>query len=121
MVRAGMALAFVRDHAMLPELALGRELDRTKGAGEMHDKERDPGHYIDLTDDGKALGIVPLDRLPVMRQAYDMQLMAATSTQCEAREGLARHRVRDRAAWARRAVHRDMIYDAWLVSATTMV
>ena len=38
--------AFVRDPAMLPELALmGRELDRSKGAGEMHDKERDPGHY----------------------------------------------------------------------------
>jgi hypothetical protein len=63
--------AFVRDPAMLPELALmGRELDRSKGAGEMHDKERDPGHYIDLTDDGKALGIVPLDKLPILREAY---------------------------------------------------
>jgi hypothetical protein len=38
--------AFVRDPAVMPELALmGRELDRSKGAGEMHDKERDPGHY----------------------------------------------------------------------------
>src|SRR5215467_14345398 len=46
--------AFVRDPARLPELALmGRELDRSKGAGDMHDKERDPGHYIDLTDDGR--------------------------------------------------------------------
>ena len=43
---------------MLPELALmGRELDRSKGAGEMHNKERHPGHYIDLTNDGKAMGI----------------------------------------------------------------
>ena len=48
---------------MLPELALmGRELGRSKGAGELHDKERDPGHYIDLTDHGKAMGILPLDQ-----------------------------------------------------------
>jgi hypothetical protein len=47
--------AFVRDPAELPELALmGSELDRSKGSGETHDKERDPGHYVDLTDDGKA-------------------------------------------------------------------
>ena len=57
---------------MLPELALmGRELDRSKGAGDMNDKERDPFHYIDLTDAGKAMGIVPLDRLPTTREAYD--------------------------------------------------
>jgi hypothetical protein len=32
--------AFVRDPAVLPELALmGRELDRSKGAGETHDKK----------------------------------------------------------------------------------
>jgi hypothetical protein len=37
--------AFVRDPAMVPEIALmGRELDRSKGAGETHDKERVPGH-----------------------------------------------------------------------------
>ena len=40
---------------MLPDLALmGRELDRSKGAGETHDKERDPGHYIDIADELKA-------------------------------------------------------------------
>jgi hypothetical protein len=67
--------AFVRDPAMLPELALmGREPDRSKGAGETHDKERDPGHYVDLTDDGKVMGILPLDQLPVTREAYDTQL-----------------------------------------------
>ena len=35
-----------------------------------------PGNYIDLTDDGKAMGIVPLDKLPVTREAYDTQLSA---------------------------------------------
>jgi hypothetical protein len=77
--------AFVRDPAALPELALmGRELDRSKGAGETHDKERDPGRYIELSDDGKAMGIVPLDRLPVTREAYDTQLRAGGSTQYKA-------------------------------------
>jgi hypothetical protein len=104
---------------MVPELALmGRELDRSRGAGEMHDKERDPGHYIDLTDDGKAMGIVPINRLQTTPEAYDTHLRAA-GRPSKARERQARHRVRDRAAWAR--LHRDMIYDAWLVSATTMV
>jgi hypothetical protein len=57
---------------MLPELALmGRELDRSKGAGETQDKERDPGHYIDLADDGKVMDILPLDRLPPTREEYD--------------------------------------------------
>ena len=46
----------------------------------MHDKERDPGHYIDLADDGKAMGMVPLDKLPVTREAYDTQLRAGGST-----------------------------------------
>ena len=41
---------------------------------------RDPGHYIDLTDDDKAMGIVPLDKLPATREAYDTQLRAGGST-----------------------------------------
>ena len=45
--------AFVRTPEAAAEIAaLGRELDRSKGAAEMHDKERDPGYYVDLTDDG---------------------------------------------------------------------
>lgn len=77
--------AFVREPATLPELALmGRELDRSKGAGETHDKERDPAHYVDLTDDGKVRGVLPLDRLPATREAYDTQLRAGGSTQYKA-------------------------------------
>jgi hypothetical protein len=57
--------AFVRDPAMLPDLALmGRAPDHSRGAGETHDKARDPGHYIDLTDDGKVMGILALDQFP---------------------------------------------------------
>jgi hypothetical protein len=77
--------AFVRDPVMVPELALmGRELDRSKGAGDTHDKERDPGHYVDLSDDGKVMGILPLDQLPVTREAYDTKLRAGGSTQYRA-------------------------------------
>ena len=50
--------ALVRDPAILPELALmGRELNRVEARWKTHDKERDPGHYVDLTDDGKTMGI----------------------------------------------------------------
>jgi hypothetical protein len=50
----------------------------------MHDKERDPGHYIDLTDDAKAMGVVLLDKLPVTREVYDTQLRSGGSTQYKA-------------------------------------
>jgi hypothetical protein len=50
----------------------------------MHDKEGDTGHYIDLADYGKAMGIVALNRQPTTREAYDTQLRAGGSTQYKA-------------------------------------
>src|SRR5262245_16215001 len=38
----------------------------------------------DLTDDGKAMGVVPLDKLPVTREADDTQLRTGGSTQYKA-------------------------------------
>ncbi len=77
--------AFVRAPETLPELAaMGREVDRSRGAGETHDKERDPGHYINLTDDARAMDVVPLDQLPVTREAYDTALRKAGWTQYKA-------------------------------------
>jgi hypothetical protein len=50
--------AFVRTPEAAADIAeMGRELDRSKGAGETHDKERDPAHYVNLTDDGKVAGM----------------------------------------------------------------
>ena len=46
--------------------------------------ERDPGHYVNLTDDAKVMGIVPLHTLPVTREAYDTALRAGGSTQYKA-------------------------------------
>ena len=53
---------------------LGRELDRTKGAGDPHDKERDAGHFVSLDDAGLVAGVLALDALPTTREAYDSAL-----------------------------------------------
>jgi hypothetical protein len=63
---------------------MGRELDRSKGAGKTHDAERDPGHYIDLYDNGDVMGVLPLANLPVTREAYDTELRARGFTQYKA-------------------------------------
>ena len=52
---------------------MGRKLDRSKGAGKTHDAERDPGHYVDLADDGAVMGVLPLAQLPTTREEYDTQ------------------------------------------------
>jgi hypothetical protein len=76
---------FIRTPEAAAEIAvLGRELDRSKGAGKTHDAERDPGHYVDLADDGTVMGAVPLDKLPVTREEYDTLLRAKGFTQYKA-------------------------------------
>jgi hypothetical protein len=50
---------------------LGREPDRSRGAGKTHDWERDPAHYINIGDDGLAEGVFSLDNLPVGRSDFD--------------------------------------------------
>jgi hypothetical protein len=57
---------------------LGRELDRSKGAGNPHDAERDPGHYVDLSDDGHLLSGPLLSAIPATRQGYDTELRRRT-------------------------------------------
>lgn len=76
---------FVRTPEAATEIAvMGRELDRSKGAGKTHDAERDPGHYVDLADDGSVEGIVPLEKLPVTREEYDTLFRASGKTQYKA-------------------------------------
>jgi hypothetical protein len=59
---------FVRAPEAAAEIAvMGRELDRSRGAGKTHDAERDPGHYVNPTDDGAVLGVVPLAQPPATR------------------------------------------------------
>ncbi len=63
---------------------MGRELDRSKGAGRTHDAERDPGHWVSLADDGSVVGVLPLADLPDTREQYDTLLRAKGSTQYKA-------------------------------------
>lgn len=53
-----------------------REPDRSKGAGHTHDSDRDPGHFLDLGDDGTIFGGPRLDALPLTRAEYETALRA---------------------------------------------
>lgn len=77
--------AFIRTSEATAEIAvMGRELDRSKGSGKTHDAERDPGHYVDMTDDGAVEGVLPITQLPVTREEYDTLLRAKGLTQYKA-------------------------------------
>jgi hypothetical protein len=69
--------AFVRAREATAEIAvLGRELDRSRGAGDPHDSERDPGHFVNLDDAARVMGVLPLESVPSTREAYDTALRA---------------------------------------------
>ena len=55
---------------------LAREPDRWKGAGRVHDTDRDGGHFLDLDDDGKIFGGPSLEALPATREDYETALRA---------------------------------------------
>jgi hypothetical protein len=76
--------ASVPDFLRTPKAAqavgeLAREPDRWKDAGRAHDSDRDPGHFVDLGDDGKIFGGPALAALPETRQAYDAALRTVGS------------------------------------------
>ena len=63
---------------------LAREPDRSRDAGQPHDNDRDPGHFVDVSDDGTVLGGPRLDALPPSRQDYDTALRTVGSTEYKA-------------------------------------
>ena len=70
--------AFLRTPAAVQAVGeLAREPDRWKGAGRTHDSDLDPGHFLDLSDDGTVLGGPVLANLPLTRAEYETQLRAA--------------------------------------------
>ena len=87
--------AFVRDAAAARAIGeLGAEPDESKTTGvvtgaangrittapTVHDAERDPGHYIDIDDNGYILGgAVALNALPATREAFDTAQRAAAN------------------------------------------
>jgi hypothetical protein len=81
----GTVPAFLRTDEVAREVGeLAREPDRWRGAGPTHDGDRDPGHYVDLSDDLTVLGGPPLDALPETRRDYDTALRSVGSTQYKA-------------------------------------
>ena len=69
--------AFLRSSAAAEAVGeLAREPDRWKNAGKPHDSDRDPGHFIDLSDDGRVFGGPALTALPATREDYDTALRA---------------------------------------------
>ncbi len=56
---------------------LAREPDRSKGSGQPHDHDLDPGHFVNVDDTGRVRGGPPLSDLPPDREQYDAALRAA--------------------------------------------
>jgi hypothetical protein len=65
--------------ALLGEMA--REPDRSKGTGNSHDRDLDPGHYINLSDNFAVADEVPIDPLPATREEYDSALRTKGTNQ----------------------------------------
>ncbi len=57
-----------------------REPDRWRAAGLVHDDMRDPGHFVDVNDDGRVPDGPMLDQLPPSRGEYDAMLVKAGSS-----------------------------------------
>lgn len=72
---------FLRDPVVVDQIGeLGREPDRSRGAGQPHDADLDPGHFMDLNDDGTVLGGPSLDAMPANKDAFTMALHAGGSS-----------------------------------------
>src|SRR5690349_19276623 len=64
--------AFLRTRQAALQIGLlAQEPDISRGSGQPHDADLDPGHFLDLSDDGTILGGPRLTELPASRQAYD--------------------------------------------------
>ncbi len=60
---------------------LGAEADVSKGSGLIHDAERNPGHYVDIDENRKVVGVSPFAPLFATREAYDTAQRAGGQTQ----------------------------------------
>ena len=70
--------AFLRNPAAVRDVGeLSREQDRSKGAGRIHDHNRDAAHFLDLDEEGKLLGGPSFLPLPSTRADYEKGLQAA--------------------------------------------
>ncbi len=71
---------FLRTPAAVQQLGeIDREPDRSKGGGKPHDADLDPGHFVDLTEDGHVFTAAgpSVDALPADRNAFSEALVKA--------------------------------------------
>jgi hypothetical protein len=77
--------AFLRTSAAATQIGLlAQEPDTSRNAGEPHDADLDPGHFLDVSDDGTILGGPKLAALPATRRDYDSALRGAGSKEYKA-------------------------------------
>ena len=71
---------FLRTPAAATQIGiLAQEPDISRNAGSPHDADLDPGHFLDVSDDGTVLGGPKLTALPPTREDFDTALRAAGS------------------------------------------
>ncbi len=69
--------SFLRTPAFVSQLgALSQEPDVSRNSGNPHDADLDPGHFLDVSDDGTVLGGPKLSALPATRKDFDTAMRA---------------------------------------------
>jgi len=69
---------FVRSAEAISQIErLAPEPDRLKGTKSSADADENPGHFVDVADDGMIAGVLTLQTLPSSREAFDTALRAA--------------------------------------------
>jgi hypothetical protein len=77
--------AFLRTKLAAAQIGmLAQEPDISRNAGQPHDGDSDPGHFLDVSDDGTILGGPRLSALPATRHDYDSALRAAGADEYKA-------------------------------------
>ncbi|HTC84875.1 MAG TPA: hypothetical protein VK683_10995 [Rhizomicrobium sp.] len=77
--------AFLRTNQAAVQIGiLAQEPDISRNAGQPHDADSDPGHFVDVSDDGSILGGPKLAALPASRRDYDTALRTAGADEYKA-------------------------------------
>jgi hypothetical protein len=77
--------SFLKTPAAVKQIGLmAMEPDLSRNAGQPHDGDSDPGHFLDVSDDGTILGGPRLSALPAMRRDYDSALRAVGADEYKA-------------------------------------
>jgi hypothetical protein len=77
--------AFLRTRLAAARIGrLSQEPDISRNSGQPHDADLDPGHFLDVSDDGTILGGPRLSALPSTREEYDSALRAVGSDEFKA-------------------------------------